>query len=55
MKSINRWMYGPTPEEKVRDWQAKLRKETRQLDREVLNVSHDHARQIRPRSPLIWH
>ncbi|RSH80473.1 Vacuolar protein-sorting-associated protein 24 [Apiotrichum porosum] len=37
MKSINRWMYGPTPEEKVRDWQAKLRKETRQLDREVLN------------------
>jgi charged multivesicular body protein 3 len=32
-------MYGPSPEEKVREWQGQLRKESRQLDREVLNVS----------------
>jgi len=39
MKSINRFIYGPTPEEKVREWQTKLRTEQRQLDREILNVS----------------
>lgn len=41
MKSINRWVYGPSPEEKVREWQAQLRKESRQLDREVLNVRNN--------------
>ncbi|KIJ70512.1 hypothetical protein HYDPIDRAFT_105262 [Hydnomerulius pinastri MD-312] len=35
MQSINRFLYGPTPEEKVRAWQAKLRAESRQLDREM--------------------
>lgn len=39
MKSISRYIYGPTPEEKVRDWQAKLRTQQRQLDREITNVS----------------
>jgi charged multivesicular body protein 3 len=49
MKSINRFIYGPTPEEKVREWQTKLRTEQRQLDREIINVSfltnsvHDRA------------
>lgn len=38
MKSINRFIYGPTPEEKVRDWQGKLRTQQRQLDREITNV-----------------
>ncbi|KAI9634283.1 Snf7-domain-containing protein [Dioszegia hungarica] len=38
MKSINRWVYGPTPEEKVRAWQQKLRQEERQLEREALNL-----------------
>jgi charged multivesicular body protein 3 len=35
MQSINRFLYGPTPEEKVREWQLKLRKESRNLDREL--------------------
>ncbi|KAF8558768.1 Snf7-domain-containing protein [Imleria badia] len=35
MQSINRFLYGPTPEEKVRAWQGKLRTESRQLDREM--------------------
>ena len=39
MQSINRFLYGPTPEEKVRLWQGKLRAESRQLDREMRQVS----------------
>ncbi|KAG9127144.1 hypothetical protein FRC07_000471 [Ceratobasidium sp. 392] len=35
MKSINRFFYGPTPEEKVRTWKQKLRTEQRQLDKEI--------------------
>ena len=38
MHSINRFLYGPTPEEKVRAWQTKLRSESRQLDREMRQV-----------------
>lgn len=38
MKSVNRWLYGPTPEEKVRSWQTKLRQQERQLDKEIRNV-----------------
>lgn len=45
MQSINRFLYGPTPEEKVRAWQAKLRSEQRVLEREM--------RQVRcPSSPI---
>ncbi|KAI5893530.1 Snf7-domain-containing protein [Schizophyllum commune H4-8] len=47
MQSINRFLYGPTPEERVRAWQAKLRQETRLLDREMrqLDVSSAKAKQ----------
>ncbi|OCB84519.1 hypothetical protein A7U60_g8505 [Sanghuangporus baumii] len=38
MQSINRFLYGPTPEEKIRSWQGKLRGEQRQLDREMRQV-----------------
>ncbi|CAD6579433.1 MAG: Vacuolar protein-sorting-associated protein 24 [Tremellales sp. Tagirdzhanova-0007] len=35
MKSINRFIYGPTPEEKVRNWQTKLKGQQRELDKEI--------------------
>lgn len=38
MESINRFIYGPTPEQRVREWQAKLRQESRVLDREMRQV-----------------
>lgn len=38
MQSINRFLYGPTPEDRVREWQAKLRRESRVLDREMRQV-----------------
>lgn len=46
MQSINRFLYGPTPEEKVRAWQAKLRSESRHLDREMrqLDAATNKAR-----------
>lgn len=34
-QSVNRFLYGPTPEERVRKWQTKIRGEERQLDREI--------------------
>ncbi|KAJ7591046.1 vacuolar sorting protein Vps24 [Mycena floridula] len=47
MQSINRFLYGPTPEERVRAWQQKLKAESRQLDREMkqLDVAAGKARQ----------
>ncbi|KAF8165295.1 vacuolar sorting protein VPS24 [Crassisporium funariophilum] len=47
MQTINRFLYGPTPEERVRAWQAKLRSESRQLDREMrqLDMATNKARQ----------
>ncbi|EAU84830.1 vacuolar sorting protein Vps24 [Coprinopsis cinerea okayama7 len=47
MQAINRFLYGPTPEEKVRAWQAKLRAESRQLDREMrqLDMATSKAQQ----------
>ncbi|KAJ3722872.1 vacuolar sorting protein Vps24 [Lentinula raphanica] len=46
MQTINRFLYGPTPEEKVRAWQAKLRQESRKLDRDMrqLEVETSKAR-----------
>ncbi|KAF9534275.1 Snf7-domain-containing protein [Crepidotus variabilis] len=46
MQSINRFLYGPTPEERVRAWQTKLRAESRQLDREMrqLEIATNKAR-----------
>ena len=38
MESINRILYGPTPEQRVREWQSKLRQESRVLDREMRQV-----------------
>ena len=38
MHAINRFLYGPTPEERVRAWQGKLRQESRVLDREMRQV-----------------
>ncbi|KAF8897584.1 vacuolar sorting protein VPS24 [Infundibulicybe gibba] len=47
MQSINRFLYGPTPEERVKAWQTKLRAESRQLDREMrqLDMATSKARQ----------
>jgi len=46
MQSLNRWFYGPTPEERVRAWQRKLKAESRQLDREIrqLDVASQKAK-----------
>ncbi|KAM0752223.1 hypothetical protein T439DRAFT_299954 [Meredithblackwellia eburnea MCA 4105] len=35
MKSVNRLLFGPTPEEKVKKWQQQLKQEGRHLDREI--------------------
>jgi len=35
METINRFIYGPTPEQRVREWQSKLRAESRSLEREM--------------------
>ncbi|KAF4575041.1 Vacuolar protein-sorting-associated protein 24 [Pleurotus pulmonarius] len=47
MQSINRFFYGPTPEERVKAWQTKLRAEQRVLDREMrqLDIATNKARQ----------
>ncbi|KAI0307169.1 Snf7-domain-containing protein [Multifurca ochricompacta] len=47
MQALNRFIYGRTPEERVRAWQAKLRQESRVLDREMrqLDVQAGKARQ----------
>lgn len=38
MESVNRFLYGPSPEERVRKWQAKIRTEERQMDREIRGI-----------------
>jgi len=38
MESINRFLYGPTPQERVRSWHQKLRQEQRVVDREIRQV-----------------
>ena len=35
MQSVNRFLFGPTPEEKVRKWQQQLKQEGRMLEREI--------------------
>lgn len=47
IKSINRYIYGPTPEERIREWDRKLKQEQRQLDREIkqLDTATMKARQ----------
>jgi len=39
IKSLNRYIYGPTPEERIQEWQRKLRGEQRVLDKEIRQVS----------------
>ncbi|GAA6027394.1 hypothetical protein JCM8097_007825 [Rhodosporidiobolus ruineniae] len=43
MQAINRFIWGPTPQEKVRKWQTQLKSEQRMLDREVRQL--DQANQ----------
>ncbi|WAQ82398.1 hypothetical protein PtA15_2A715 [Puccinia triticina] len=38
IQSVNRFLYGPSPEERVRKWQAKIRTEERQMDREIRGI-----------------
>ena len=38
MQSINRFLYGPTPEERIRALQGNLRGEQRRLDRDMREV-----------------
>ncbi|GBE79728.1 vacuolar sorting protein Vps24 [Sparassis latifolia] len=47
MQTLNRFLYGPTAEERVRAWQGKLRQEQRTLDREMrqLDAVTNKARQ----------
>ncbi|SCV71176.1 BQ2448_2764 [Microbotryum intermedium] len=35
MQAVNRLIFGPTPEEKVRKWQQQLKQQSRALDREI--------------------
>ncbi|GAA5878924.1 hypothetical protein JCM16303_007233 [Sporobolomyces ruberrimus] len=35
MQSLNRLIWGPTPQEKVRKWQSQLKSQSRSLDREI--------------------
>ncbi|KIO32838.1 hypothetical protein M407DRAFT_241276 [Tulasnella calospora MUT 4182] len=39
LKSINKALYGPTPEERVRTWQQKLKTQQRGLDREIRQLT----------------
>ncbi|KAH8830531.1 vacuolar sorting protein Vps24 [Flagelloscypha sp. PMI_526] len=39
MLAINRFLYGPTPEERVSQWRQKLRSESRQIDKEMRQVN----------------
>lgn len=43
LKSINRYIYGPTAEEKMKEWDRKLKTEQRQLDKEIRQVSCNDA------------
>lgn len=38
LKNINRYIYGPTPEERIKEWDRKLRTEQRQMDKEIRQV-----------------
>lgn len=35
LDSARRFFFGPTPEERVKDWQRRLKAESRKLDREI--------------------
>lgn len=35
LERVNRWIFGPTPTEKVKKWQNEIKKEGRMLEREI--------------------
>ena len=37
-KTVNRYIYGPTPEERLQEWQHRLRTEQRGLEKEIRQV-----------------
>jgi len=44
MQSVTRFIYGPTPQEKVRKWQQELKGEGRKLDRVIRNIDVEQAK-----------
>ncbi|GAA6012997.1 hypothetical protein JCM10207_008407 [Rhodosporidiobolus poonsookiae] len=46
MQAVNRFLWGPTPQEKVRKWQQQLKKEQRTLEREIhqLDVANNKVK-----------
>ena len=46
MESVKRFVYGPTPQERVKEWQSQIRKEQRLLDREIrgMNAAQSKAK-----------
>lgn len=46
MESVKRFVYGPTPQERVKEWQSQIRKESRMLDREIrgMNAAQSKAK-----------
>lgn len=44
MESVNRFLYGPTPEERVKKWQTKIKSEERQLEREIKSIENAQAK-----------
>lgn len=44
MEVLRKYIVGPTPQEQVRTWQSSLRKELRQLDRQLSSISQAENR-----------
>ena len=44
MESVQRFLYGPTPQERVKQWQQKLRTESRGLERELRQLDAAQAK-----------
>ncbi|EGF98664.1 uncharacterized protein MELLADRAFT_113366 [Melampsora larici-populina 98AG31] len=40
MESVNRFIYGPSSEEKVKKWQTKIKSEERQIEREIKSIEN---------------
>ncbi|KAH9815549.1 Snf7 family [Melampsora americana] len=40
MESVNRFIYGPSPEERVKKWQTKIKSEERQIEREIRMIEN---------------
>lgn len=44
LASLSKFVYGPSPEERVKAWQTQLKKESRMLDREVRQLDQALAK-----------